>query len=80
MGAGYRKAGSLVELKPALAQAAVVGYLDPGNLFTCGLPPLARNQVPIWQKKKKDTVLQSIVCASQILLTPQLLVKRNEYL
>lgn len=36
-------------------------------------------KVPIWHKKE-DTVFQAIVCASQILLTPQLLVKRNEYI
>lgn len=76
-GAGEQQ---LSQAEASPARAAVLGCLDPGRLLMHGLPLSARKKkVPIWHKKR-DTVFQAIVCASQILLTPQLLVKRNEYI
>lgn len=52
MGDGCRKASSLVDLKPAVAPAAVVGYGDPGGLFMCVLPLLAAKEGPTGHKRK----------------------------
>lgn len=55
------------------------GHVDPGKPLQVRFPSVSR-EGSANLAQKKDTVLQAIVCASQILLTPQLLVKRNERL
>lgn len=69
----------LSQAEASPARAAELGWLDPRSLLMHGWPLSAREKVPIWHKEE-DTVFQAIVCASPILLTPQLLVKRNEYI